>query len=390
MGKFYEKIKGTVRAEVVGALPEAALNACALNAVELWNLECVDAYTVRVTLFEKQADAFKSVCEKSMCQVTMLGLSGGSKNRRFLRRRIGLLLSAALVGLALFVSSLFVWEIDVRGCDKLTEGQILRALEDCGVGRGTYWPSLSADLVRSRMLTVLPELAWMTVNVNGSRAIVLVSERQEKPEIYQESSASDIIAGKTGIITKMSVLNGKPVVMAGQSVVEGELLVSGTMDSLTSAPRQVRSQAEVIADTWYERTSVCPLEMERKLEEKSSHSRYALKIGKKRINFYWNSGKVIDECDKIIYEYNLGIDGLFAMPVTLVREKLVRWETGQGESVPEQEMKERLYATLAEQIDGEIVSSSFSVSRTEGLLHVTLRAQCRENIARNVDISGEG
>ena len=389
MGKIYEKISGIVRVEVTGVFPETVLNASTLNAIELWELDHVDAYTVRMTLFEKQLAAFCSLCEKSMCEISVLNQTGGSKNRRFLRRRAWLLLSAVLAALLLFVSSLFIWEIDVRGCDKLTEGQILRALEDCGVGRGTYWPGLSADLVRSQMLRELPDLAWMTVNVNGSRAIVLVSERKAKPEIYVESRASDLIAGKTGIITKMSVLNGKPMVCPGQSVVEGELLVSGTVDSLSNAPRQIRAQAEVLADTWYELTAVCPLVTDQKTELRCSFSRFALKIGKNRLNFYWSGGKDIDECDKIIYEYNWGIDGLFALPVTLVREKLSRWKTTREESGREQEMKERLYASLAERIDGQIVSSSFSVSRSEELLCVTLRAHCQENIARIAEYPGE-
>ena len=109
---------------------------------------------------------------------------------------------------------------------------MLRALSDCGVSRGCFWPSLSADLVRSRMMTLLPQIGWMTVNVSGSRAIVLVSEREEKPEIYLESAAADIVAGRTGIVTQLSVLSGRPLVSPGQSVLEGETLVSGVMESL--------------------------------------------------------------------------------------------------------------------------------------------------------------
>ena len=42
---------------------------------------------------------------------------------------------------------------------------------------------------------------------------------------------------------------------------------------------------------------------------------------------------------------------------------------------------------VQEQIDGEIVSASFTSSEADGVLTVTLRAQCRENIAQLVDIT---
>lgn len=387
MGKLFESIRGTVRAELCGAFPEAVLNACALRALELWEIESVDEHTLRVTLYEKRLQEFEAAAEKSGCQVAVLGVQGGSKNRVFLRQRVWLLVSLALAGALLTLSSLFIWEIDIRGNKELTEGELLRALEDCGVTQGSYWPGLSADLVRSRMLTRLPELAWMTVNVSGSRAIVLIEERQEKPEIYQESSAVDIVAKKTGIISKMSVLNGKPLTGPGQSVLQGETLVTGVMDSITNAPRLVRARADVIADTWYELTAVSPAQVETKAGVERRFSRFALKIGKKRINFYLGDGKQLDEWDKIVYEYNLGIKGLFALPVTVVREE---WSLREKSLMPAgrvQEMQERLYAALAGSIDGEIVSSGFSVSETEKLTVVTLRAQCRENIASTAPIS---
>ncbi len=385
MAKCMDKIRGTVRAELRGALPEAALNACALRGVELWDLECVDPYTLRLTAYESQLGQLRSAIEGSMCQLQVLSHRGGSRNRRMLRRRKWLLLSAALAAALLGLSSLFIWEIQVVGCEKLSRGQILRALEDCGVGQGTYWPALSTDLVRSRMLTELPELAWMTVNVNGSRAVVLVSERQEKPEIYLESQASDMVAGKTGIITKMSVLNGKPLVEKGQAVTEGEVLISAVMDSITNAPRLVRAQGSVEADTWYELTAVCPLEIWEKAPAGHAYSRLALKCGKKRINLYFGSGKPLDGYDKIVYEYNLGLDGMFALPVTLIREELCRRETAPAACRAEREMEQRLLENLRARIDGEIVSSSFSVSRSGGLLLVTLRAQCSENIAERAE-----
>lgn len=69
--------------------------------------------------------------------------------------------------LAVSVSSLFVWRIDVTGNEALTTGQILRCLDACGVRPGTYWPGLSNDLVRNDMILRLPQLRWLTVNVRG-------------------------------------------------------------------------------------------------------------------------------------------------------------------------------------------------------------------------------
>ena len=383
--KLHDRIQGLVQVEICGAFPEAVINACAAQALVLRGLEAVDACTLRAMLAEKQLPALERITERSMCQMRVLSRRGGSRNLLFFRRRLWLLLAAALAAGALLLSSLFIWEIRVEGCERLTEGQVLRMLSDCGVACGSYWPGLSADLIRSRMLTRMPELAWMTVNISGSRARVLLMERTEKPEIYEEAAAADLVAGRAGIISGMSVFNGRALVEPGDTVVEGEILVSGRLDSITGPPRAVRADGWVLADTWYELTSVCPAPQRQKGGIQLRTRCYALKIGKKRINFYGNGKKTLDGYDRIVHEYNMGIDGLFALPLTLVREERIRRETAVAEPDSGQEMGAALRTALQERIDGEIVSSAVTISQSRELTTVTLHARCSENIARRTE-----
>ena len=389
MSRFDRRIKGTLRMEVCGACPEAFLNACAMNALELMELESIDSCTLRVTVFENRAEEFRQIARQCMCETELISQRGGSKSRRLVKKRLLLLIFAVLTAILLFVSSLFIWDIEVEGCEKLSEGRVLRVLADCGVKQGSFRGGVNSDMIRSKVMVELPEIAWMTVNVRGSRATVLILEREEKPEIYEEARAADMVASKTGIISKMSVLNGKPLVAPGQSVVEGELLVSGTMDSITALPRQVRAAGSVTAETWYEISAVRPALESHKTGEAKQHVRFALKIGEKRINLYFGGRNDIDECDKIIYEYKLGAEGLFLLPVSIIREELSFYETAEARSTAEEEMKEALFAYLQETVEGEVLSHSFSVNRGEELLSVTLHAHCLENIAETREIIQE-
>ena len=49
MSRIDRRIKGTVRLEVCGACPETVLNACAMNALELMELESIDACTLPIS-----------------------------------------------------------------------------------------------------------------------------------------------------------------------------------------------------------------------------------------------------------------------------------------------------------------------------------------------------
>lgn len=382
MNRLERSFRGYSQVEVCGAFPEAVLNACAMSAVELWGLECADEYTLCFYVYEADMPALESIAEKCMCNLKIISSAGGSKNKAFLKNHIWLLV-VALIALALLcASTLFIWDVEVRGCDELTEGEVLRALAECGVDCGSYWPNLSMDLIRSDMLTALPKLAWMTVNVSSSRAVVLVSERQEKPEIYVESESADIVAANTGIVKKLSVLNGQPQVGIGQAVTEGETLISGTMDSITAAPRNVRAQGAVYANTWRELTAVCPAEMQMKTPHGGAKHRVAVKFGKNRVNFYFNSGNTVDGYDKIVHNYKIGVEGLFALPVTVIVEDFYPYKL---ESTPYSDvdgMADRLQKYIDGAVAGEIVSASVTDGVSGGLTVVTLRAACIENIAK--------
>ena len=374
-------IHGTVRLEATGAAVEELLNDAAAAEIALTDVESRGAYALRLTVDERDLAELLTMAEKRYLDVRQLSLRGGSRGRAMLRRRAPLLVLAMLTAAGVFLASLFIWDVDIRGAENVSQGRILRALEDSGLHYGSFWPSLSAGELQNGLLLRLPELAWASVNLNGSRAQVLVLERAEKPEIYRQTAFADLTAKAAGIVTRTSVRNGQCLVRPGELVTPGQRLIAGTVDSLTAEPRQVRALGEVWAQTFHERTAVCPLPEEKKTAGGRGFTRLAVKIGEKRFNFYFNSGNPIDEYDKMIHETRIGVDGLFTLPVSLIREVFTEIRTEPGREARADEIAARLRETLRQSIEGEILAETVTVSESDTRLVVTLRAQCEENIA---------
>ena len=375
------RIRGEAEAEIRGVLPESVVNRCVSAGIALRRVTAVDGQTLRCRVDERDLETLQRLCERCQCEQRLVSLRGGSRYRRFLRRRIWLAVTALFCALSLLFSSLFIWDVTIYGNERVSRGEILRALRKAGVGCGSFWPALATDLLRSQMLESLPELAWVTVNMNGSRAVVLVRERAEKPEMYSESECCALCASHTGIVRRVSVLNGRALVQPGQAVQEGETLVTGTMNSLSGPARAVRARGEILADTWYELTALCPSAERYKGSAGGSIRRFALIVGEKRLNFYGKTGKTLDGYDKIRHDYNLGIKGLFALPLRVVCETYVRRMAGEA-AADIDAMEMRLESYLQQQIDGEITECSFSAWEKDGAQFVSMRARCFENIAR--------
>ena len=382
MAELWKRLPGTAETELRGPEPETLLERCRAAGLQLWDILPQDRCTLRLSLWQRDLNALEKICAAQGFSLEVRSLRGGCRDREMLRRRKGLLLGLLLALLLLFASSLFVWQIEVSGCEQVSAGLLLRTLAACGVEPGAFRPAIDPELVKSRALSQLPELEWLTVNISGSRARILVREREERPKLLSERPQDDLRAAHSGIVRQITALSGRSLVEPGDAVLEGEALISGERESLSGGVRQEPALGEVQAETWYEISSVCPLETLRIREKGGENGSFSLQIGKKRWILWPGSRKGLDECDKIVHEYTLGMDGLFSTPLRLL------WTSGHRRAQTElltpreAEMKAALLQGLEERIDGEILDHAFSVASCDGLLVVTLRARCLENIAR--------
>lgn len=377
--------RGSVLCEIRGAAPLRCLNALGEAGIEAKRAERADEFTLRLTLDERDYSAAAAIAARSQCELARISSRGGALLARRLRRRIALLTAAVVCFALLAAGSLFVWEIDISGCESVTEGEVRRALASAGVAEGSFWPAWDADAVKNHLLLEIPELAWAGVSVSGSRAEVRVRERIERPELASDGAPGSITAAASGIIERMEVYEGAPAVSVGDAVAVGETLVSGEMASAVGDTRYVRARAAVTARTYVELTASAPLKYGRLLEA-DTHSRWSLIIGSVRVNFFRGSSQTPPGCGKIIEEYPLAWEGVFRLPVTLVRETVIEYSAQEAEEDPallEQRLAEALQSRLERRLEGrgEALSVHFTARESGGALYVTLRAECREDIA---------
>ena len=378
---LFNRAGGTAAITFRGAFPEGVLNRCAEQGIEILGVEALDGFTLRLTVPDRHLTALHRLAERCQCTVVDTQRVGGSYALYRHRRRTAAAAMLAFVLLLLVWSKAFIWEIEVSGNETVPTGEILGALAECGVGVGSFWPAFTSDSIRDEALVRLPELSWLTVNVYGSRAEVIVRERVAKPEMISDGEAVDIVAAKSGFVTKVLALSGSAEVRRGQAVSAGDTLISCRIPWKTDP---VHAYGEIRARTYYELTAVSPVQRAEKRYTGREKNRWSLVIGGKHVNFFRNSSFSDGECDKIYYSYPLAVRGLFSLPVSLEREQCRFYETSEAPDdllLREQELESELHRRLCQEIgDGEIVSENYSSSEKDGALVVCLRAECEEDI----------
>ena len=308
--------------------------------------------------------------------------------RRFRRRAFLLLIPLPLLLAFLFLSTC-IWEISITGNETLSRAEILTALEAVGVYPGVSGLRLDNPQIRSRMQAALGKLSWCTVQVHGSRALVVVRERRLPPKIIDESLEREVAASRTGTIESMNVLEGKALVKKGDTVLQGQTLITGVLTDRQGETRRVHAMGRVMAWTWYERTLMLPLAVREKAFTGKERTLYSVKIGDLRLNFYNDSSISPEGYDKITTENRAAILGL-ALPVSVITTECREYLPFSRE-IEEEEgfdlLKERLLLWLRQTAPkAELVETWFRQEVRDGILYVHMLAQCREDIAAEREI----
>lgn len=302
-------------------------------------------------------------------------------------------MTLGLSSLLLLWGSFFIWDIEIEGNETVPDREILRALEKYDVAFGTFGYDVNSFQLRNDLLLELPELSYIAINVRGSRAYVQVRERVDAPEIIDKRQPGNTVATKDALVTAIEPWNGEKVVLLGTMVREGQLLISGVVDSGYGGSRQVAGMGRVYGRTWYTLRCRVPLTVEEKVYTGEKTVRRAALLGKNRVNLYIGSSISGDTCDKIIDWNQWELPGGLVLPITVVTETLeeytlteTRRSQEEAQALGTLTLDRQLEALLG---DGELLSRQIN-SQVEGdTLLVTLTAECEEQIGKFVEIPKE-
>lgn len=386
--------RGWVRLVACGPFPERLLNLCAQKGMTFWAVEWLDGQTLRLTLLHRDLAGLEDLARRAGCTVEMEQRAGLPAFLARFRRRYAFLLGLTLSVLSICLLSNFVLTIDVTGNERVPDAVILSQVRRLGLCPGVYGPKLDTKQIALDTQLALDDLSWVSVNLCGTRAQVVVRETVQPPDLLEEDGISDLVAAAGGLVMRVDVVEGQAKVKAGDMVVPGDVLISGTVTmegpQYSDVPPRylyVRAAGRVWARTWRTVSASIPVTTAVKDYTGADKSRWSLTIFDSRINFYGNGSISWENYDKISKTHTAVLPGGQTLPFSLTRETLRRWQPTlvQIDTVAAQELLEsRLHQRLEHLVgeDGKVVTVDWSARITEGVLTVTGAAECEEQIGR--------
>ncbi len=231
-GFYWVKVSGLRK-------PKEFLNNLYYQGLHLWQVK-VDGDRLSFRVAESDYHRLCSLGSRYACKLEVTGRAGLPCWWEAINKRRILVIGSLLLFMLLYILSSFIWLVDLSGLERLKEEELYSLLASEGLIPGVRKSSLNLKALEEEILEKEPAIAWVNIEVVGSRALVHVVEKV----IPAETEGSNIYSIRDAVITKVILLQGEALVEEGDTVLAGELLVEGDEDG--------QAKAIIEGRTWYQ------------------------------------------------------------------------------------------------------------------------------------------
>ena len=370
-----------VRFRVSGLSVEKLLNEAQKQGIRFLGIQRESNRDITVHAFARDYDSLRQLAQEKGYQVGEAAPEGLLQGLTRLKRRMGLLVGAAIgIGLVIFALS-FVWNIRIINAGPY-EGEARAYLNELGVKPGTKRSQIDLGRLRDQLEWRLPQVKWIRTEWAGVSLRFVFEQGTPPPEIESEGKPGDVVASEDGVINRINTFAGTPMVKAGDFVRAGQILIQGAEKGANDEKVPVKARGEITARVWVSAKVRMPLTEDTSVLTGKEEERRALRAP----FFAWYSGDAPDylTCDKSISIVPLG--GAW-IPIRLIREKyqevMLQKEGRSLEEVKEEGKKAAVFALNQALFSEKTVDKWLDFDMIEeGKITVTATAEVLRSIGR--------
>lgn len=236
------------------------------------------------------------------------------------RKRWGLAVGALIALLILTLSTKVIWTFNISGNENVPDEVIIDTLNELGCTYGTRISKIDFDILCNDFLIRCPDIAWISVNMDGTHANVEVRETMRGKK--ESGDLNNIIASRDGQIIQITAYGGRKQVAIGDVVRAGDLLISAVGSYGEGYNKIESADGLVLAETTVEFTVEIPYISEDKASTGNEIRTNTLKIFDFYINLFVNSGIPYKKYDRIINNSQVKLFGVVDLPVWVQSETI--------------------------------------------------------------------
>lgn len=298
-----------------------------------------------------------------------------------LRERLGIIFGIILSLFLIYLSTFYVWSVRIEGNEELDDAEIIKLLSDCGFREGVRKNTIDVNEIQNVALQRCHELSFLSINIHGMVADVVVHERRTSSKESAPSQPYNLVADCDGVIVSSLVVDGQSLFQIGDTVSKGQLLVSGLIDSTSGKTLLTHSRGKVYAKTNRTLSFEIPFESVEKIYTHTVASRGVRILGH---SFHKNNKNPSGFYELELEQKDVALFGL-SLPLT-EEVRYYNYYVEEKQLISPELALERAYEEyrlfISTELDSATVTSeSFSTEKTDTSIILTAEVSATENIA---------
>lgn len=124
-----------------------------------------------------------------------------------------------------------ITKIQIEGINTNSYDEYVDFLYGQGIKEGTNIKNIDYALLCDKLRNNFETISWVTVFSEGTVLNVIVKENDTDSKVNSNTEYRSIFSNTSGVISRIITRAGTPVVKEGDTVCEGQLLISGQIDT---------------------------------------------------------------------------------------------------------------------------------------------------------------
>ncbi|MEG6614831.1 sporulation protein YqfD [Peptococcaceae bacterium 1198_IL3148] len=291
---------GHVSLLVQGESLEKFINMAASRGIYLWDITKVGADKMLVRVRLSGVKPLRHIARGTGNKFKISTREGVPFIVGRMKKRKLLVIGAVAFMAVLYMLSSFIWFIEIEGNQNLSDQQVLKVAHQAGLAKGVLKHNIDPAVVERAIKDQIPIVSWAGVYINGTKARIEIVEKKMPPGL-EDNHPTHVVAKKAGLIKEVLILSGQAAVKEGDTVVPGQILISGEIlpevkpeetvplspeemaPTPIDMPQYVHAKGMVRARVWYEGYGETPLVESGQRISGEQIERVSIKIGGKEI-----------------------------------------------------------------------------------------------------------
>ncbi|MCR4888403.1 MAG: sporulation protein YqfD [Ruminococcus sp.] len=363
-----------------------------INHIHDSHINCYSQYVRKETfcaeIYRSDLEYVKQVAEEH--GITLTAYEYDTISAKVLRRRsrFGLVIGMIIVLAASLYFSNVVITIEIQGNTTVSDTDILSALDELGIKKGTPFGQINYVICENRLQTMVDGVSWAGMHRTGHRLVVEVTEIVPKPKMINTRMPCNVVSAKEAVISETFVLDGRLMHIVGDYVRPGDLLVSGVTTTQYGDTSLHHAMADIIGIYTEEESFSESLVKQRSVNTGNTDTRTRLQLFSFDIPLYLGENKYERrDTEKVCKP--LKMFGK-VLPISLTKYKYTELETIETELTPEEcteFLMEKVYLYEKNFLsDCEILERDINTKEKDGIMTMNVKYRLKGDICEQKEI----